>query len=232
MYSLIIFMVVISMLSQGVLLCMCDNSLSKRWYLPTKMIASTCFMICLVVAIYNKISGSIVVEDYVMLAAFVFCFFGDLFIGQYNQLGKRKYMTMGIVFFAVGHICFLILMYMLNLQLNIWLIVFPLLSVGFIAIVIRVFKLQVGKLLVPILIYSFFVSSLLFKSVYDAFVVADVSSILMGIGGVLFFTSDFLIIFLYFYNFSNFALRKMIHRFNLLTYYCAMLAFAISVLFR
>ena len=53
----------------------------------------------------------------------------------------------------------------------------------------------------------------------------------IGIAGILFFASDFSIIFLYFYKFKNKTNRQKVHIFNLLTYYMAVMAFDISILY-
>lgn len=53
----------------------------------------------------------------------------------------------------------------------------------------------------------------------------------LGLGGMLFFTSDFTIIFLYFYKFRKAENRRKIHCINLATYYFGILAFDISILY-
>lgn len=229
MTEIVLIMFVIYTAIQIALIVVSDNYYSKKWYVPIKMMASTCFLVFLIISLLIK-DGKIGNEDYFLFVAFVFCFFGDLFMGQYNQRANKGYLVLGASLFCLGHVGLLVFMYFLHTYFNIAFVIIPIVAAALSALIMYFCKMKLGRLRIPGILYSLFVGSMLAKSIVDAVVFQDISSILMGIGGILFYISDFIILFLYFYKFKRKRNKKICHAFNLVTYYYAMFSFVICAL--
>ena len=87
--------------------------------------------------------------------------------------------------------------------------------------------MQTGRMRPLVVLYAAFVSALLGKGLQLAFGIAQPWCFLVLAGAVLFWISDLLILFLYFYH----AKHPAVHVANLLTYYYAMFLIAVSLAF-
>ena len=85
--------------------------------------------------------------------------------------------------------------------------------------------MQTGRMRPLVVLYAAFVSALLGKGLQLAFGMGQPWCFLVLAGAVLFWISDLLILFLYFYP----PRRTAVHVANLLTYYYAMFLIAVSL---
>lgn len=185
----------------------------KKHYIPCKMLCSTLFVI---MGLLHSLSLAII--------GFCFCFAGDLFMGLYNRYRKKKFMGLGILLFLLAHVVFLIYLFALYPDLSYMLAVVPLLLCLLGLVLINFFHLHLGRLRYAALIYSVFVSAFMVKAVS---IMLTNGSLKIGCAGILFWLSDFSLLFYYFYHFRNKSMEKAVQGFNLGSYYIAMLLLAL-----
>ena len=201
------------------LFSVCDNSLSRRYYVPLKVVCSASFLVILL--INQWFSPKLTMMFWALFA----CFVGDLLMGLFNTYMIKQYMALGIIAFMLGHVG--LLNYMCRLTDTTSDLVYLLPLVACIALVImkKMWHLHMGRLLVPCIIYCYFVTTMSLKAIECG--VSGMSEI--AAAGILFFLSDFTILFLYFYHFTDKNSKKMVHFVNLATYYIAILLFVYSI---
>lgn len=202
----------------------------KKHYVPYKMLCSALFVI---LGLYYDMSLSI--------AGLALCFGGDLFMGLYNIHRKKKFIGLGIFLFLLAHIVFLVYLFTLYPDFDYIQVIIPLLMCLLVLVLIGFCHLHLGKLRYAVLIYSFFVSAFMVKAVHimisgimqnrlqltASTSYADISDVVqIGIAGILFWLSDFSLLFYYFYHFKSKNIEKLIQGFNLATYYVAMMLLA------
>lgn len=161
-----------------------------------------------------------------VLPAFFCCFAGDVLLGVYNKVPRKRIFAEGLFIFLTGHLFFIRWMGQMQ-KLSAVDFIFPVIGIGLVWVVTGSRNIHTGRLRPCILLYSFFVSLLCAKGVHIFLVQRDLPSVLIALGSLLFLASDFSIIFLYFYKNRN----KRIHLFNLTTYYYAMFLLAVYLLF-
>lgn len=215
-------------LLQILLLHYSEHEKSKSYYVPIKLLCSIAF-----VAVAGIFAVQSVNYEYflMMLPSLLLCLLGDVFMGIFNQFHRKRYMLLGLLLFLSAHIGFLILLFHIQPQWILWDVLVPIVGISMVMLIIHFMRLHMGKLRIGVLIYSIFISGLLAKSVHYMIAVGSTTAICMGIGGILFFLSDFLILFLYFYHFKSKKLHHMIHYLNLLTYYYGLYLFGMSILY-
>ena len=201
------------------LFVVCDNSLSRRYYVPLKVVCSASFLAILFINHYYSEKMTM------MMWALFACFAGDILMGLYNTYRSKQFMALGIIAFMIGHVGLLNYMCRITDTTSILVYILPVLACLMLVGVRKMFKLHMGSLFVPCLIYSYFVSTMTLKAIECG---------LMGmpwfaIAGLLFLISDFTIIFLYFYHYRSRTVKRVVHFGNLATYYAAILVFIFSL---
>lgn len=176
----------------------------SRYYLICKSFTSLTFVM---------LSYLTMKEEFFWLwfLAFVFCFLGDVFLGMN---AKKKYFIWGLSSFVIGHLLFIFHMSIfVSFQLHDFLI--PICASLFIYFLVQRPKFHVGRHQSAILIYAFIITLLCVKG-YDMWIM-DQHYLSIFYGCLLFFISDSLLLFIYFYEDK----LKIMRFFNLLAYYGA-----------
>ncbi|MCR4693735.1 MAG: lysoplasmalogenase [Pseudobutyrivibrio sp.] len=204
------------------LLAVCDNDYSKTWYLRLKTLCSLAFII-----IYLVFSGR------GLIIALLACGLGDIFMALYHLKAKKIYMFLGMLTFMTGHI-FLLIYMCSEFAPTAWLVfIIPVFICLCMLAIYKGFHLHMGRLFYAAIIYCYFVSAMATKAIeigIRACVQATESMIpiLIMIAGILFFLSDFSIMIMYFYHFHNRRTKRLVHYFELISYYTAIILFVIS----
>lgn len=206
----------------------------KKYYTLAKTFNSIGFIVVAVVCgFYGENVGRLVH----LLPALILCLIGDVALGVYNthkqredsmgnKRAKASIFICGLIAFFFAHVCFV---YAFSLRQSLeWIdFIFPLLAIFVTIGLSGLDGMNLGKLILPVTAYSFMVALLCSKGIHLAWSQFTVTNLLLGMGAVLFFISDALILFLYFYK------RKypIVHIANLATYYYAMFLIALSLLY-
>lgn len=202
-----------------------DDEKKKRHYVPVKMLCSGAFLLFMVLSFFLfPMNGK---GRIILLIAFVFCFLGDLFMGLYNIKRKKRFMIAGVIAFLYAHVSFLVFLFHADMRLTVLNILIPAAAIVALVMLSKKYHLHFGRLLVPACVYSFFVTSFMVKSIECVKI-----TMLWPVAGILFFLSDFSLIFLYFFYFKEKKHEKLVHAFNLLTYYVSIfLIYSVAILF-
>ena len=188
--------------------------LPGRGYLPEKTLCSLCFV---AVAAVCTALGSRPEAFWRLLPALLCCVVGDVVLALYNHLRRPGLFLAGLGAFLAGHALFV--WGLCRLQPMGWPV--PLAAVlgagGAVALT--------GRMRPWVVLYEAFVSALLGKGLQLAFGMGELWCFLVLAGAVLFWISDLLILFLYFYP----AKHPAVHVANILTYYYAMFLIAVSL---
>lgn len=194
----------------------------KKYYTLAKIFNSLGFII---VASYGGLVVGNKIDFYYMLPALIFCFLGDVFLGINSQFDKKIFFVAGLFSFTIAHI-----LYMIDFSrfapMALYDLMLPILSIFITYMLIKLENMDVQKeLRIFILMYSFFVTLLLTKGM-DVLIICgiNIKSVLIFIGALMFFISDFIILFLYFYKKKH----HIVGTINLLLYYWGMFILALS----
>lgn len=191
------------------------NRKYRKFYVPAKMLCSLHFLVTCI------LFGSMK-----MLPAFVLCFVGDLFMGLYNKTIKKKWLILGMLFFALAHVFFSI--YFCTIKaLSLVDFIFPVIGVAATFAVTKNKNFNFGHVAPLAPIYAFFVCFIASKCVSIFLSNMTVETVMLALGGIFFLASDTLIIPLYFKKKHGFT----IHGWNLATYYLATFLLAVSYFF-
>lgn len=201
------------------LFAVCDNRFSRRYYVPLKVVCSISFLIIL--GINQFFSEKLGLLIWALLA----CFVGDLLMGLYNTYLRKQFMAIGIIAFMLGHVGLLNYMCRITDKTNVLVYILPLIPCLLLVAMQKWCHLHMGSLFIPCIIYCYFVSTMTLKALECGLNGLPV----LGVAGILFFLSDFTILFLYFYHFRNRSSKRIIHYINLATYYVAILLFIYSL---
>jgi len=195
----------------------------KKYYTFGKTVNSIGFIL---VAVYGGVALGNMDSFYCMLPALIMCLCGDVLLGVNTQIDCEKCFLAGIFSFTAAHIAFTYA-FSKFVPLAFYDFIFPVIAI-FITYKLSFIKnMDIEKgLRKYVLMYSFFVTLLLSKSMGILFITGlSVKSILIFVGALFFFISDFIILFLYFYKKKH----HLVGTFNLLFYYSGMFLLALSV---
>lgn len=196
---------------------------NKKYYTIAKTVNSIGFI--LVAAYGGTVIGNMSVF-YTILPALIFCLLGDVFLGIHTQCETKSCFLVGIFSFTAAHIAYTFVFSKIA-PLTIYDFIFPIISMFITYKLIKLENMEIEKRLKKYTImYSFFVSLLLSKSIGILFVTGiTTESILIFFGSLMFFISDFIIFFLYFYKKKH----HLVGTFNLFFYYYGMFLLALSL---
>ncbi len=200
----------------------------QKYYLKAKMTCSISFIA--IATIFAAVSGHW--KYYMlMLPALVFCTLGDLFLGIYQTTKKSRQVFLGIVAFLLAHLEFLVAWFFLDMTFDVWNIAIPVVGIGILLCLRKFVSLNYGKLWALVCIYSVCLTSMFTKGTQYMIHQPSISSVWIGVGALLFFISDFLINFIYFSEDKEKRNMQIVERINLSTYFFALLAFDMSILY-
>ncbi|MBQ7148865.1 MAG: hypothetical protein IJR96_08955 [Pseudobutyrivibrio sp.] len=197
----------------------CDNSLSRRYYVPLKVVCSASFLAILWI---NQMFSE---KLWLMFWALLACFVGDLLMAFYNTYRNKRVIALGIIAFMLGHVGLLNYMCRITDFTSVLVYILPVVFCLLVVLLRKCFHLHMGSLFVPCLIYTYFVSTMTMKAIECGVN----GNPLLGVAGTLFLLSDFTILFLYFYHFRTVKNKRIVHFVNLGTYYAAILLFIFSL---
>lgn len=161
-----------------------------------------------------------------MLPALLCCLAGDVILAVYNRSRRPGLFVAGLVCFLAGHLLFI--WGLCRVQPLGWLVGAAALAGGCgVWCLGRLPVLQLGKMLPWSLVYGAVVSALVGKTLQLALGLGEPWCFWALGGAALFWVSDFLILFLYFWQGDH----PRIHAANLLTYYGGMALLALSLAF-
>ncbi|MCR4568583.1 MAG: lysoplasmalogenase [Pseudobutyrivibrio sp.] len=201
------------------LFLVCDNRYSRRYYVPLKVVCSTSFLVIFWInQCFSEKFG-------LMVWAVLACFLGDIMMALYNTYMRRPFFVLGIITFMIAHVALLNYMCRVKPNTSPWVFILAAAPCILLFGMVRWFRLHIGRLLWPCLIYCYFVSTMALKANQCAL---DGMPII-GIAGLLFLFSDVTILFLYFYHYRSKNKKRFVHYVNLGTYYLAILLFIFSL---
>ncbi len=174
--------------------------------------------------VYRRNGGSRPEAFWRLLPALLCCVAGDVVLALYNHLRQPGLFLAGLGTFLVGHALFV--WGLCRLQPMGWPVpLAAVLGAGAAAALSGMPRMQTGRMRPWVVLYAAFVSALLGKGLQLAFGMAQPWCFLVLAGAALFWISDLLILFLYFYP----SRHPAVHIANLLTYYYAMFLIAVSL---
>ena len=197
--------------------------LPGRGYLPEKILCSLCFV---AVAAVCAALGSRPEAFWHLLPALLCCVVGDVMLALYNHLRRPRLFLAGLGAFLAGHALFV--WGLCRLQPMGWPVpLAAVLGAVGVAVLSALPGMQTGRMRPCVVVYAAFVSALLGKGLQLAVGMGQPWCFLVLAGAALFWISDLLILFLYFYP----SRHPAVHVANLLTYYYAMFFIAVSLAF-
>ena len=211
--TIIYFALIIALFS------VCDNSLSRRYYVPLKVVCSASFLVILWI---NQCFSE---KLWLLFWALLACFVGDLLMGLFNTYMRKRFIAIGIIAFMLGHVALLNYMCRITDDTGIWVYILPVAVCGLMVAMKKYYHLHMGSLFVPCVIYCYFVTTMTMKAIECGMAGMAV----IAAAGILFLLSDFTILFLYFYHFPDKKNKRIVHFVNLGTYYMANLLFIFSL---
>ncbi len=219
---------VVYMIELAILLFVAHTEYKDKYYVPIKMLCSITFVGAGI--LFGVVSKHFMYSKMLVLPL-LFCALGDLFMGLYQVKRKKGNLILGIIFFLIAHIGLIDLLFKLDPAFNAYNVVIPIVTVLVFFIVKKWRHIHLGRIMPLACVYSIFLSLMLSKATQYMFMHPSIAGGWIGIAGILFFISDFSIIFLYFYKFKTKENRLKIHTLNLVTYYMAIIAFDVSILY-
>lgn len=192
------------------------NQKYRRYYVPAKALTSLVF----VLAAFFNMKGQF---SWTWMAAFIFCFLGDVFLGLDEKKNVTANFILGLSSFVLGHLFFIMTIDQI-VKFHFKDLIVPIGMMIFTFFLTKHPKFHVKDHKIPILIYSVIVSLLCVKGI-DIFQYHP-SCLKIMIGAFLFCISDFILLFMYFYEDKV----KILKFLNLLTYYSATMLLAMSVI--
>lgn len=211
--------------SAGVYLVLAASVLALRGrpaYPAAKAAAGIAFT---VLAVLCALQSGGAAGVHVFTAGFALCAAGDVALGIYNLYGRSAWMAGGTGVFFCGHLCFLAGLWHLHAAAPAWLLL-PASAAALLLFLLRGGVVRMGRLAPFGVIYCFAVSTLLAQSLSLLLSRPDFAAALLCAGAALFWTSDFILLFLYF---GRRGKTPALHVANLVTYYGGILLMALSI---
>lgn len=212
----------------AVLLWVSQSKYKKQYYVQSKMLCSVTFV---VLAVIFALVSHHLEYFFGLFPALCFCMLGDLFMGLYQIERRRRNLILGILTFMLGHLFLLILLFYRSREISWWNVFVPVVAVILLFVMRKMAGMRYGKVWPLAICYCIFLALMLSKSTEIMICSPSIATVWIGLGGILFFVSDFTINFIYFYKIKNPIASRWVHAINLATYFLAILAFDLSILY-
>lgn len=187
---------------------------------------TVCSLSFVILSFLYALSHNNVQEYKYVGSGFLLCFLGDIVLGIFNSHKNKKYFIVGAGLFLLAHVSFIIGLSIICPMKAAELIA-PVLVLIFTYLLLRTNKfVLVNTLRLVIYVYSVFVSLLMAHGISMFIQLQTLNALLVMLGGILFFISDTLIVFLYFHR----KRRWSTHGWNLATYYVAIALLIFGIL--
>ncbi len=162
-----------------------------------------------------------------MLPGFVLCLVGDIFMALTDSNGKKKHFMAGMAAFALGHVSFLFALFTRS-PFNPLELIIPIGAFIIVLLLSYLPRMKLDNMKCLAACYSILVSWLFSRSLFCLVALGpNPATLLLTIGTGLFFMSDTLILFHYFYE-QNWKPLVFAYMF---TYYAGVALMAASLLF-
>ncbi len=198
----------------GLLMAASYRKKSRKYYLIIKSITSFIFVLMAYITMKDQM-------EWIWMIAFIFCFLGDVLLGMVEKKEDSSMFVLGLASFVSGHLFFIIQMSRIT-QFELIDLLLPMVMCFVASKLIQLPKFHIGNHKRPILVYSIIITLLCVKGVDMAFF--DLSYKWLMVGCFSFLISDFILLFLYFYEDKH----KLLKFFNLFTYYFAVLLLSMT----
>ena len=211
--------------SAGVYLVLAVSVLAlrgRRAYPAAKAAAGAAFT---VLAVLCALQSGGAAGVWIFTVGFALCAAGDVALGIYNLYGRPAWMAGGMGVFFCGHLCFVGGLRHLHAAAPAWLLL-PAAAAALLLVLLRRGVVRMGRLAPFGGVYCFAVSTLLAQSLSVLISRPDPAAALLCTGAALFWTSDFVLLFLYF---GRRGRTPALHIANLVTYYGGILLLALSL---
>lgn len=228
MKEVAIIMSVVYVALLAVLLAVTIKDKDRKYYVKVKMLTSSMFIVM-------ACTFSLMTNDYtkikpILIAALVASWCGDLALGLYHKKKRKRYMLIGIGFFILAQILLTLFVYEKNPEMAAVDIIVPILIIPMLFILIRGFNLHTGRAKVPVVVYAFLLTLFVTKAIHVMFDMTTGYAFAVGIGAQLWWFSDYVLLFLYFYHTRTRGAKYVLHAANLLLYYTATYLITLSIL--
>lgn len=210
----------------------CIGEVKEKLYLEvtSKTIASFLFIaVGILSAFIYPIKYS-----FIIIVGLIFGLLGDVSLSAGNSFlhdkaTKRYFDTTGVVYFFLGHICYIVAMLDVN-KFLFWLIPFMFILPIIFMVLANKGVVKTGKITLPMIIYFLALNVAVVVAINRVIINANISSILTLIASIIFVASDTML------GLKGFApalaTKKRLFAYTvILTYYPAQLMYAISILF-
>lgn len=210
----------------------CKGEVKDKLYLEvtSKTIASLLFIVVGILAAFSYP----VKYSFIIIMGLVFGMLGDVSLSAGNsflqdKITKRYFDTTGVIYFFLGHICYIIAMFDVS-KFLFWLIPFMFILPIIFLILAKKGFVKTGKITLPMMGYFLALNVAVVAAINRIIINPNISSILTLIASVIFVASDTML------GLKGFA-PALAHKKRLfaytviLTYYPAQLMYAISILF-
>lgn len=194
-----------------------------------KTLMSLSFVIIVVFGVHYYLPSCL---NFVVIP-FILCMIGDIILAYNSIKSSKNSFILGLIVFSFAHICFLTILICFS-PLKLYNFVIPLVSFVFTFMIINMENMCIeDNMKKYILIYSIIIGFFLGKSMDICLmsnlfknVIYPINPYLILIGSLLFYISDIILLFLYFYKKRHHVLGV----FNYITYYIGMFLLAISTI--
>lgn len=209
-------------LAFAALITTCYNKKAKRFEVPAKAAASLGFVLIFTLSAIKAGDSTLYIK---MLPAFIFCLAGDVLLSVNSVHSDKKMFLSGVAAFLIGHI-FFVAVFSGMVSFRPVDFIFPAAIVVLTIFVTRMDGMHMDGMSPYVTVYAFFVALLLSKaySIYNR-IGANGQTEFLLFGSLLFFLSDFLLLFLMFYK----KRPKWGSFVNLFLYYGGLLLLALSI---
>ena len=200
----------------------------RKYYVKVKMLTSSMFLVM-------ACTFSLMRNDYseirlLLIAAMMACWCGDLALGLFHKKKRKRYMLTGIAFFMLAQILLSLFVYQKNRTIEIVDIIVPILMIPMLLFLIRGFSLHTGRAKIPVIAYAVLLTFFVTKAIHVMFDMTTGYAFAVGIGAQLWWFSDYVLLFLYFYHTKTREAKYILHIANLLLYYTATYLITLSIL--
>jgi len=220
MFFTVLFCILL-VLFAAVLIMAEKRSPSQR--LLWKSLASLMFV---AIGITAVVRGDIAPAGGFLFAGLIFAFFGDFFIGLFdnNDFDNPRIFTIGTGSFGLAHLCYIIFC-IANGGWNAWALLLSILLAGLTMATIFLFKMDVDRFLIPVTVNAGVLSFSFSSAVICAINAGGGRLWLMALGLLAFAVSDFILLFRYFAGKRSWPVTVAV----LSSYYLAQLLIALAL---
>lgn len=190
---------------------------AKKYYLVTKTGTSFVFLSSALLTMSQH------QKPLIWLLGFIGCFIGDVLLAM-KEKGVPKYFVPGLLAFLFGHIFFILRMKQVHPFIGIELL-FSLLAILLAHYLMKLEHMDVKQMHLPIYVYAFIVSLLFVKAIFIMIYVHQYQFTGIILATFMFLLSDFILLFIYFYQ----KKWKPLIFINLLFYYLAVMVLVFTL---